>query len=232
MTIHKRVLARRGIRKKVVAALGGRCVWCQATDKPMEIDHIEGGQGQGNAHRKAIRMPLEEWLYQEYQRTGYWSSLVQLLCVDCHGRKSGRIRMPPRKGNMQLNVSLPADLVSEVMVRAAVFEGGKSAYVEHAIRAQMSDGVVHTVTDGIHQHISTASADIKSTLDGYVQESQSMRKALQEMQLALQSMAAHLQSYMEQQDRRYDALLGAFDRVRNTSDKASGFSLFRGIKKG
>ena len=52
-------------RQRVIAALGGRCAWCQSTAGPFEIDHIHGG---GNHHRAQIRVPLERWLAREYHR--------------------------------------------------------------------------------------------------------------------------------------------------------------------
>jgi hypothetical protein len=42
-------------RQRVIAALGGRCAWCQSTAGPFEIDHIHGG---GNQHHAQLRLPL------------------------------------------------------------------------------------------------------------------------------------------------------------------------------
>jgi hypothetical protein len=42
-------------RQRVIAALGGRCAWCQSTARPFEIDHIHGG---GNQHHAQLRLPL------------------------------------------------------------------------------------------------------------------------------------------------------------------------------
>jgi hypothetical protein len=40
-------------REAAIQAYGGRCVWCGCDDPTqLEIDHIDGGQGQGNAHRR------------------------------------------------------------------------------------------------------------------------------------------------------------------------------------
>jgi hypothetical protein len=39
-------------REAAIQAYGGTCVWCGCDDPTqLEIDHIDGGQGQGNAHR-------------------------------------------------------------------------------------------------------------------------------------------------------------------------------------
>jgi hypothetical protein len=32
-------------RQRVIAALGGRCAWCQSTAGPFEIDHVHGPNG-------------------------------------------------------------------------------------------------------------------------------------------------------------------------------------------
>jgi hypothetical protein len=64
-------------RQRVIAALGGRCAWCQSTAGPFEIDHIHGG---GNQHRAQLRLPLATWLVREHTRLGYWPTGFQLLC--------------------------------------------------------------------------------------------------------------------------------------------------------
>jgi hypothetical protein len=40
-------------RQEAIQAYRGRCVWC-GCDHPtqLEIDHVDGGQGQGYAHRR------------------------------------------------------------------------------------------------------------------------------------------------------------------------------------
>ena len=52
-------------RQRVIAALGGRCAWCQSTAGPFEIDHIHGG---GNQHRAQLHANLANWLCREYTR--------------------------------------------------------------------------------------------------------------------------------------------------------------------
>jgi len=40
-------------RQRVIAALGGRCAWCQSTAGPFEIDHTHDG---GNQHRAQLHL--------------------------------------------------------------------------------------------------------------------------------------------------------------------------------
>jgi hypothetical protein len=142
------------VRQRVIAALGGRCAWCQST-AGLEIDHMHGG---GNQHRAQIRLPLATWLVREHTRLGSWPTGFQLLCQACHDRKSGRRpAMPPRKGATALNISLPDHLASQLAVLAAAPEhhNSKSQVLETALRAFLEGGANLTALDTVHQQLST-----------------------------------------------------------------------------
>ena len=71
-------------REQVIAALGGRCSWCQTPTGPFEIDHVAGG---GNVQRRHLTKKLEYWLVDEHART-----VVQVLghrLVDVRERPNG-----------------------------------------------------------------------------------------------------------------------------------------------
>ena len=50
-------------REEALEHYGGRpprCAWCGHTTD-LEIDHIDGGQGQGNAHREAAWLMIHDY---------------------------------------------------------------------------------------------------------------------------------------------------------------------------
>jgi hypothetical protein len=138
-------------RQRVLAALGGRCAWCQSTTGPFEIDHIHGG---GTQHRVQIRMPLERWLVRAYQRTGVWPVGYQVLCKACHDRKSGRrLTMPAKQGNTRQNLSLPEDLVGALKVAAMQRGEPLSTVVTAAIRAYLEGSASQTLLEDLQQRL-------------------------------------------------------------------------------
>jgi metal-responsive CopG/Arc/MetJ family transcriptional regulator len=138
-------------RQEAIARLGGCCAWC-GRDQDLEIDHIAGGQGQGNAHRRAINEPIERW----FKRQGWPVGIVQLLCRHCHDLKSGRIRtMPPRKGTEDVHISLPTDLIERLTVLASAPGMTRSKVIEAALVQHLEQGASETLLAGLHQRLDT-----------------------------------------------------------------------------
>jgi predicted transcriptional regulator len=169
-------------RQRVIAALGGRCAWCQSTAGPFEIDHIHGG---GNQHRAQIRVPLERWLAREYHRTGVWPVGYHLLCVRCHDAKSGRRpTMPARQGNTSINVSLPDDLVARLDVLARKPGVTRSQVVADAIRDLLEGRASQTLLEGLHARLDHYGA----TLTAQEQALKALTLRLQEMQQSVEAL--------------------------------------------
>jgi hypothetical protein len=102
-------------REEAIQAYGGACVWCGCDDSTqLEIDHLNGGQGQGNAHRRDMAARGTNINY-ELRRLGYPPG-YRLLCSCCHQvRTYGKVvSMPPRRGHKDLHVSLPDALCEEI----------------------------------------------------------------------------------------------------------------------
>lgn len=77
----------KGLRAVVVAQYGGACVRCGAREK-LELDHIHND---GKRHRQQLRelqLTIDEWLIMER----FPRNVVQLLCKDCHSRKTREAR--------------------------------------------------------------------------------------------------------------------------------------------
>lgn len=67
------------LRQKVIAALGGECVWCGFSDpRALQIDHVNDGGSQ-------IRRDGQSWsqFYREILE-GTHDQPVQLLCANCN----------------------------------------------------------------------------------------------------------------------------------------------------
>jgi predicted transcriptional regulator len=127
-----------------------RCAWCGDTSD-LELDHIAGGQGQGNAHRKEIKGKLEYWLQRHCYPPGY-----QCLCTHCHDLKSGRIRtMPPGKGSQDVHISLRDDLAERLTVLASAPGMTRSKVMEAALVQHLEQGASETLLAGLHQRLDT-----------------------------------------------------------------------------
>ena len=149
------------VRERVLDGLGqSRCAWCQRTGVPLEIDHVHGGQGEGNAHRAQLKEPLERWLWRAYQRLGHYPSGYQVLCVECHDAKSNRRprRMPAKQGNTSLHLSLPAELVEQLDLLAKQPGATKSTVIETALRQLVEGSANQTLVEGLHQALAEQKA--------------------------------------------------------------------------
>jgi predicted transcriptional regulator len=150
-------------RERVLRAYGGNpphCSWCQSTTN-LEIDHVDGGQGQGNAHRKTLTKRIEYWLVDEYRRLGSWPTGYQVLCHGCHDAKSKRRpTMPPRKGNESINLSLPAALVEQLTVLASKPGATRSSVIEEALRAMIEGTASQTLLETLHQRLDAFTAGL------------------------------------------------------------------------
>lgn len=154
-------------RERVLEAYGGnppRCRWCGSTTRALELDHIEGGQGQGNRHRATLTKRLESVLCDTYRHTGAWLPGYQVLCVTpartgCHDIKSDRQRkaMPRRKDAPQVNLGLPED-VQQLLAALATrpeYAGNRSLVVEAAIRQMGEEKAQATLTKALQGRLDT-----------------------------------------------------------------------------
>ena len=79
----------RKLRKEAFAMLGSRCQWCGENDpEVLTIDHIVN-DGSGRAGGKVVRGVR---MYRVYLAPGYPREKLQLLCANCHTRKTRRER--------------------------------------------------------------------------------------------------------------------------------------------
>jgi len=142
-------------------AYGNRCSWCGSQEN-LELDHVAGG---GNLHRQAIGTKLEYWLVKEHARTGYWPTVVQLLCTTpahtgCHDAKSARrpTLMPARKGTTSIQVSIPDELVERLTALASQPGATKSTVMEAALRQLLEGSASQTLLEGLHQRLDSLTA--------------------------------------------------------------------------
>ena len=201
-------------RQRVIAALGGRCAWCQSTAGPFEIDHIHGG---GNQHRTQIRLPLATWLVREHQRLGYWPPGFQLLCQRCHDSKSGRRpAMPPRKGAVQHNISLPEELSRQLATLAATpdYNGSKSEVVEQALRVLFEGAISETVIAGLQQRLSLMQDDVTTALRDMQGAMQELTQAVKTLTGALTPLDSHFARLEQRETQRFEELQRAYDRLK------------------
>lgn len=71
------------LRPRVIAHYGGMCVQC-GSRKKLELDHIHNDGKKHRAQMKEANLMIEEWLIKE----GFPENVVQVLCQDCHRRKT------------------------------------------------------------------------------------------------------------------------------------------------
>ena len=187
-------------RQRVIAALGGRCAWCQSTAGPFEIDHIHGG---GNQHRAQLKEPIERWLCRVYDRTGVWPASVQLLCQRCHARKSGRRKaMPAREGHTRQHLSLPDDLVEALKVLATQRGETLSAVVAAAIRSELEGRTSQALI-----------ASFQQRLDGVYARLVTLEQTLTTLVAGLGDMRTQLASLSKDHDKIIDAANCFYDYV-------------------
>ncbi len=94
---HERILltekeTRKRLRKKAVAVLGSKCIWCGIDNVlVLQVDHLNGG---GNRERQSLGSP---GIYRKIIRG---SNEYQLLCANCNLLKkirSNEVSSPRRK---------------------------------------------------------------------------------------------------------------------------------------
>lgn len=72
---------RRRSRRKIIAELGGVCVWCGNDDhRVLQIDHVNGG----GSYARRTRFRTEEQRYRAVRENPH---LHQLLCANCNAIK-------------------------------------------------------------------------------------------------------------------------------------------------
>src|SRR5262245_44093751 len=107
-------------RARVLAAYGHRCAWCGRTDLPLQIDHIVGGEGQGNGHRKERNRMLDCRLVNGYIRAVQRPTACTHLCAAReHHNRHRKPAMPEGKHKTSITISLPDDIVKHVGTIAA-----------------------------------------------------------------------------------------------------------------
>ena len=201
-------------RQRVLAAYGHACAWCQSTAGPFEIDHMHGG---GNHHRAQIHANLANWLCREYTRLGAWPTGYQLLCQRCHDIKSGRRpAMPPRKGSIQHNISLPEDLSRQLATLAATpdYNGSKSEVVEQALRVLCEGTLSDTVMAGLQQRLSLMQDDVTTALRDMQGAMQELTQAVKTLTGALTPLDNHFARFEQRETQRFEELQRAYDRLK------------------
>jgi uncharacterized protein YicC (UPF0701 family) len=150
---------------------------------PLELDHVEGN---GNTHRREIKIKLEVWLWRQFQQYGVWDTQVQLLCKGCHDRKSGRLKhVPNRPDKRQVNIVVSEAVYGTLTAIAErdEYEGKIAKVGAHALNQFLEAHATEGVVDTFHMHLANEMA--------------TLRTALNEMQDALRmstSMLAKLQA--------------------------------------
>jgi predicted transcriptional regulator len=193
-------------RQEALIAYGGKhpsCVWCGCDDPTqLELDHIAGGQGQGNAHRREIKGKLEYWLKAQ----GFPPGLVRLLCRHCHDLKSGRIRrMPPGKGSQDVHISLRDDLVERLTVLASAPGMTRSKVMEAALVQHLEHGASETLLAGLQQRFDTTAQALGE-----------VTKALQALDLKVSAQG----SRMDRMEQRFQSFIEAVNSLYD-HEKAS-----------
>jgi flagellar capping protein FliD len=185
-------------RQAVMQYYGGHCCWCGSAED-LELDHVDGGQGQGNAHRRAIRGKLEYWLRREGFPPGY-----QVLCRRCHDLKSGRMaHMPPRQGKVDLRVEIDATLAQQVEVLAATGKT-KREIVETALLAHLQGSAHESMLTTLHTRMDAMTAQIDR-----------LKASIAELTAAL-TQVANRQERLEQQYQHqiFATLASLYDQVK------------------
>jgi len=122
-------------REECLRHYGGCCAWCGNTTG-LELDHIDGGQGQGNAHRQAIKGKLQYWLKRQGFPAGF-----EVLCRSCHQQKSADEReelMPSRNGAREIRGNIDEALAAQIDAIASKPGTSKSEVLEQALTAYVS----------------------------------------------------------------------------------------------
>lgn len=201
-------------RARVLALLGGKCCWCGKTAR-LEIDHVHGD---GAAHRATLKTSIETWVWNTYQDTGRIPTQLQLLCLDCHDRRSGRKRMPAKKGSSNVNIALQNHVLEHLnlMAVSAEYQGSKSRVIEtlilHAIENQMSQ---HG-TDHLHQHVSTIRADVNQALQTFDSTLQQLIEGMQKLAGIVQLCERRIASLEATQERQHNELVDVYRRAADS----------------
>jgi hypothetical protein len=150
-------------RAEAIMRLGGACAWCGCDDPTqLEIDHIDGGHGQGNAHRRNMTARGTTIAY-ELRRLGYPPG-YRLLCGCCHDIRSyGKVvTMPPRRGHKDVHVSLPDALVDELERLAKKRGDGSKSNVIVDLLAGHGTGQTVALMAKVHERLDTLEATLAS----------------------------------------------------------------------
>jgi predicted transcriptional regulator len=188
-------------REQAIQAYGGTCVWCGCDDPTqLEIDHIDGGQGQGNAHRRQIGTKIEYWLRAQ----GYPPGIVHLLCRRCHDLKSGRTpTMPPGKGSQDVHISLRDDLVERLTILASAPGMTRSKVMEAALVQHLEHGASETLLAGLQQRF-----------DATTQALGEVTKALQALDLKVSGQTSRIDRIEQRFQSFIDAVNSLYDHEK------------------
>jgi hypothetical protein len=89
--LKRRIPGEESIRSLVLDVYGSKCVCCGLEDRGvLSLDHIDGG---GNKHRAALRVGSGQKFYR-WVIAHDFPSFLQLLCANCHARKTRYGRCP------------------------------------------------------------------------------------------------------------------------------------------
>jgi hypothetical protein len=218
-------------RARAIAGLGGCCRWC-GSPHDLEIDHIHGGQGEGNAHRAALGTDkLETWLCREFRRLGVWPAGYQLLCHRCHLKRHGKgKRMPAKEGNVPLTTSLSKEASALLATLATRPEYGSKGRVLEAGLHALSEGQTESaLVDSLHQHLAsgldTLRQDMQTLLDKHTTQVEPLAKLLQALHQTVGTLGSRMEALERAQASLRTELVHAYDQLRATPQRG-----FWGVK--
>jgi hypothetical protein len=121
--------------------------------------------------------------------------------------------MASKSGFVQTNINLPEALATQLTLATAAQNITKNELVSAAIAAHLEGSLSQSVTDTLHNHLSTIYTDVKADLV-------KTTTALQQLREEVHALTA----LVSQQEQRYTSLLKAFDRLSGR-DRAPASSL-------
>lgn len=199
------------VRQKVIAALGGKCAYCPATET-LEVDHIHGG---GNEHRRTIKVSLERWLAKEHERLGYWPAGYQVLCKICHDKKHGRGPSMADNGTQRLNVGIPQNLLPGLTAKAGTdFGGSKSDLITEAVRLYLQSTLERSVVDDIQEHIAQVGANVLNAIQEVQVSTERMMQSVQGMLGQLKTELQHIDERLKKLESWQHQLTAGYDKLK------------------
>ena len=140
--------------------------------------------------------------------------------------------MPPRKGATALNISLPDHLASQLAVLAAAPEHhhSKSQVLEMALRSYLEGGANLTALDTVHHQLSTLETNLGQQIQVLDQTLQTLTGLVQTLLTRVTALEERFTAFAADQDRRYEDLQGAYDRLKASQAAPERGGSWRGFR--